>query len=164
MSADYESKGYFSEEELKDDMPPGELLKRKKTAVVECLQSIPCNACLHACKFSALKKGDINEPPKVDWEKCNACLQCIRECPGLAMFVLTIKDGKAQITIPWEMPYVPKVGDTVDVLDRKGGRIGRGAIVRVVPPIKKNKTYLVTLETDEKLVTKARNFRRKPDA
>ena len=164
MSEGYESRGYFSEEELKKHTPPADLLKKKKMAVVECLQEIPCNACVDACKFSAVSKKHINDPPKVNWDNCNACLQCIRECPGLAMFVLTFKDGKAHITIPWEMPYIPKKGETVDVLDRRGRRIGKGVIARVMPPLKKNKTWILTLETDERLVMKARNIRRRTDA
>jgi Fe-S-cluster-containing hydrogenase component 2 len=164
MTESYETSGYFSEEELKQHVPPKELLKKKKAAIVECLQQIPCNACLDACKSEAVSKADINDPPKVDWGKCNSCLQCIRECPGLAMFVLSIKEGKAQISIPWEMPYVPKKDEVVDVLNRKGEKIGTGKIVRVIPPIKDNKTWIVTFETDEGLIMKARNFRRRTGA
>ena len=164
MTAVYDNRGYFSEEELKDHLPSKELLGKKKNAVVECIQSIPCNACVDACRFSAVKKANINDPPKVDWDKCNACMQCIRACPGLAMFIVAIKDGKAQISMPWEMPYRPKVDETVEVLDRKGDRVGTGKVVRVMPPIKENKTWIITVETDEGLVEKVRNFRRPRDA
>jgi Fe-S-cluster-containing hydrogenase component 2 len=149
---------------LKKHLPSEELMRKKKMAIVECLQEIPCNACVDACKYNAVTKAHINDPPKVNWENCNACMQCIRECPGLAMFIVTLKDGKAQISIPWEMPYIPKKGDTIDVLDRKGARIGSGTVLRVVPPIKQNKTYIITFETDEKLVHKARNIRRPTNA
>lgn len=164
MSQGYESAGYFSEEELKDHLPPKSILKKKKAAIVECLQEIPCNACLDACEYSAVLKKHINDPPKVDWEKCNACLQCIRECPGLAMFVVSLKDGKAQITIPWEMNTSPQIEETVDVLDRKGSKIGQGVVLRIIPPPKNNKTVLVTFETSEDLVNRARNIRRKTNA
>lgn len=164
MTSEYESAGCFSEEELKDDVPSKSVLRKKKVAMIECLQSIPCNACLDACRLSAIIKKDINEPPKIDWDKCNGCLECVRKCPGLAAFALGLKDGKAQITIPWEMQYIPKVGETVDVLDRRGKKIGQGVIMRVIPPVKEDKTWLVTFETDENLVMKARNIRRRTNA
>jgi len=164
MTESYDRRGYFSEEELKEHLPSDKLLRKKKMAIVECLQEIPCNACLDACRYESVSKAHINDPPKVNWENCNACMQCIRECPGLAMFIVTIKDGKAQITIPWEMQYVPKKGETIDVLDRKGTKLGRGVVLRVIPPIKDNKTWIITFETDEKLVHKARNIRRPADA
>ena len=164
MNTSYERNGYFTEEELKDGIPPKELLGKKRVAVVECLQDIPCDACRNACKFSAVMKNDINDPPKIDLDRCNACLQCVRECPGLAVFVLAIKNGKAEITIPWEMSWIPKVGETVDVLGRNGQKVGKGVILRVIPPMKMNKTALVTFETDEDLIMKARNFRRASNA
>lgn len=157
----YENRGYFTEEELNDVAPPEQIIKEKSVPMIECIQEIPCNVCLDSCKFGAIKKAHINDPPKIEWEKCCSCLLCVRLCPGLAIFMLSLKDGKAQITIPWEMQYIPTVGETVNVLNRKGEKIGVGTIVQVASPIKNNKTYLITFETDKSLLMKARNIRRK---
>jgi Fe-S-cluster-containing hydrogenase component 2 len=99
---------------------------------------------------------DINAVPIVDYEKCTGCGKCISICPGLAIFVVKIKDDKAFVTIPYEFLPVPKVGDIVKALDRKGNVLDDAKVVKVN---KKGKTTVVTIEVDKNLVMEARNIK-----
>jgi hypothetical protein len=80
-------------------------------------------------------------------------------CPGLAIFVVNMnyKEGKALVSIPYEMLPVPKREKRVDVLDRSGKKIGVGEIVKV----KKGKgaTFVVSVAIGKDLATEARSIR-----
>jgi len=43
--------------------------------------------------------------------------------PGLAIFLLSLKNGGAQVTMPYEMINVPEKGEKVDGLDRYGKKV-----------------------------------------
>jgi Fe-S-cluster-containing hydrogenase component 2 len=99
---------------------------------------------------------DINAPPINDYEKCIGCTKCVGICPGLAIFVVKIKDGKAFVTLQYEFLPAPKVGDKVEALNRKGAKVGIGIVRRVV---KQGKTMVITVEIDEDLAMDVRNIR-----
>ena len=82
----------------------------KGVAVIECVQEIPCNPCVDACPVHAISMKDINAPPYVDFDRCTSCTKCVGVCPGLAIFVIKVKENKAWITIPYEFLPVPTVG------------------------------------------------------
>ena len=100
--------------------------------------------------------SDVNDLPKIDYKKCTGCRKCVGICPGLAIFVIKVEDDKALITIPYEFLPLPKVGDTVTALDRKGKSRGKVKIKRV---IKSGKTTVVTIEVDKKLAMEVRNIK-----
>ncbi|MFQ6088271.1 MAG: 4Fe-4S binding protein [Candidatus Methanofastidiosia archaeon] len=149
--------GFFSLSELEDYLPKHK--PKKKVAVIECLQEIPCNACFESCKFDAVLMKNIIDVPKVDFEKCTGCMACIKICPGLAIFMVQYKNSKARVTIPYEFLSLPKRGDEVKVLDREGKKIGVGRVVFVLDPERNAKTALVTLEVKEELANLVRNLR-----
>jgi Fe-S-cluster-containing hydrogenase component 2 len=99
---------------------------------------------------------DINAPPIVDYDKCTSCKKCVGICPGLAIFVIQNKDGKALITLQFEFLPVPEVGSRVKALDRMGKNIGTAVIKKV---IHKNKTMVVTIEVKEDLAMDVRNIK-----
>ena len=107
-------------------------------------------------EFNAIKKENINTPPKVDWTKCTGCGLCIGVCPGLAIFTLQKKAEKGYITLPYELSPKPKVDTSVYLLNREGQKIGKGQITRILP--QKNDTGLtVTVEVaDPNLVYEVR--------
>lgn len=160
MVEEYERTGFFTLEDLRDAIPPEELMRTKQLAMIECPQEIPCDACRQACLYEAVIKRTIIEPPKVDFEKCTGCTLCARVCPGLAIFMVHItRDGRGRLIIPFEFLPLPKAGETVQVLDREGKPLGDAKVLRVLDPEKNEKTAMITLEVGKDLVLKARGIR-----
>ena len=150
---DYEKTGLLS---TKDLHLPSKRQLEKGVAILECVQEIPCNPCVDSCPVHAITMKDINAPPVNDFEKCIGCTKCVGVCPGLAIFVLKIKDDKALITFPYEFVPAPKVGDSIDALDRTGTVRGKALVKRVV---KQGKTLVITIEVDSKLAMDIRNIK-----
>ena len=96
---EYEKTGILSMKELQ---VPSKKQLEKGVAILECVQEIPCNPCVDSCPVHAISMKDINAPPVNDFEKCIGCTKCVGVCPGLAIFVVKVKDDKAWITLPYE--------------------------------------------------------------
>lgn len=149
---EYEKTGVLS---LKDLGLPSDDQLKKGVAIIECVQEIPCNPCVAICPVGAISMKDINDLPRVDFNKCTGCKQCVSICPGLAIFVVKIKDDKAFVTLPYEFLPVPKVGDIVKALDREGKPKGNARVVKVN---QKDKTTVITIEVDKDLAMEVRNI------
>jgi len=149
----YEKNGVLSPKDLR--LPSKKQLE-KGVAILECVQEIPCNPCVDSCPVNAISMKNINAVPINDFDKCIGCGKCVGVCPGLAIFVVKIKDGKASITLPYEFLPVPAVGEKVKALDRNGKKKGEGLVKRVV---KIGKTTVITVEVGEKLAMDIRNIR-----
>lgn len=149
----YEKTGVLS---IKDLKQPSKKHLEKGVAILECIQEIPCNPCVDVCPVNAISMKDINAPPVIDFDKCTGCGRCVGICPGLAVFVVKVKDGRALVTLPYEFLPIPKVGDKAKALDREGTVRDRGVIKKVV---KKDKTTMITVEVNEDLAMDIRNIR-----
>lgn len=155
-----ERDGFAEMEELR--LPSKERLAKGAVAIAECLQSIPCNPCQSACKRGAfLPFEDINDLPKVDEEKCNGCGMCISACPGLAIFVVdeTLSETEALVKIPFEFLPLPKEGQLVDALDRKGERVGEARILKVQNGKGQDRTPVLWIAVPKALSMTVRNIR-----
>ena len=150
---DYEKTGILT---LKDLKLPIKKQLEKGVAILECIQEIPCDPCVESCPVKAISMKDINAPPVNDYEKCIGCTKCVGVCPGLAIFVVKIKDDKAFVTLQYEFLPIPKVGDKVQALNRKGEKVGIGIVRRVV---RQGKTMVVTVEIEKDLSMDVRNIR-----
>ncbi len=152
--SDYLKTGILSKKDL--DLPSDQQLK-KGVAIIECIQKIPCNPCVTSCPVNAISMKDINSLPIIDYDKCIGCAKCVGICPGLAIFVIKyIDENKALVTMPYEMLPIPKKEDIVEGLNRKGEKIDD---VKVKQVIRKGKTSVVTVETDQKNAMDVRNIR-----
>jgi len=149
----YEKNGVLSKKEIK--LPSKEQLERG-VAIIECVQEIPCNPCIDSCPVNAISMKDINALPVTDYNKCIGCGKCVGVCPGLAIFLIKIKGGRALITLQYEFLPVPEVGGKVKALDRDGDVVGNAIVKRV---IKKGKTMVITVEASEDLAMDIRNIR-----
>ena len=149
----YEKNGILAPEDL--TLPTDEQLK-KGVAIIECIQEIPCDPCVAICPVSSISMKDINDTPKIDYNKCTGCKRCVGICPGLAIFVVKVKDNKALITLPYEFLPIPKVGDIVKALDREGKPRGYAKIMKVN---RNYKTTVVTIEVVKKLAMEIRNIK-----
>lgn len=144
-------------------LPPEKLWAGKKNGlvVIECPQRIPCNPCNTSCPTGAVVPfDDINDVPKIDYEKCTGCALCVAKCPGLACFVidLTFAEDKALIKMPYEMLPVPNAGDEVDCLNRTGDVVGRGKVESVTEP-HKDRTRVVSVSVSKDLISQVRAVR-----
>jgi Fe-S-cluster-containing hydrogenase component 2 len=153
---EYEKTGVLTKKELPC---PSKKQLEKGTAILECIQEIPCDPCVDSCPVHAITMKDINAPPVTDFDKCIGCTKCVGICPGLAIFVVKVKGNKAWITLPYEFRPVPKVGDTVKAVDRTGMVRGDALVTKVV---KSGKTMVITIEVDSSLAMDVRHIWVKP--
>ena len=154
--------GVPSQENIDEKLPDVQR-RLKPYAVIECFQEIPCNPCVASCPFGAIyiPKDDINCPPVVDFEKCTGCRSCISGCPGLAIFVEQYhpQTGTGTISIPYEQLNRPEKGERVDLFGRNGQPLGSGLVTTVLYGQKQDKTAVITVETDIKLVNQVRSIK-----
>jgi Fe-S-cluster-containing hydrogenase component 2 len=134
--------------------------KKGKIAVVECVEDIPCDPCVTACPSQALTMDSLIDIPELIPEKCGGCGLCIAECPGLAIFVIDFdySPDKAIIMLPYEFIPLPKKGEKVSLLDRKGQVCGEGEIIKV--RTHKNKTTVISVAVPKNKAITVRNVRR----
>jgi len=149
----YEKTGVLDRSDLK--IPTDKQLK-KGVAIIECIQEIPCDPCVAICPVESISMKDINDIPKIDYDKCTGCKRCVSICPGLAIFVVKIKDDKAQVTLPYEFLPIPEVGDIVKALDREGKSRGNAKVIRVNSS---SKTTVITIEVEKDLAMEVRNIK-----
>ncbi len=155
----YLERGYLEKDEL-PPFPSKERLLKKPVAYIECPQPIPCSPCYEACPAGAIEMENINDPPKVDYDKCTGCMKCLRVCPGLAVFMLRLKEnGKGEVTLQYEfLPWLKK-GDRVKLYNRRGEEVGEGVVTWVLPPERNDNTSLVRVEMDAELIYDVRAIR-----
>ncbi len=132
------------------------------TAVVDCVEEIPCNPCEEACRRGAIVVGDdICAPPRYDPEQCDGCGRCVASCPGMAVFLLDRSgdEGTARVTVPHEMGGGLREGGLAWAVNGEGKSLGKGKILRAANVGVKDKTGLVTLEVPEEWALKVRGVR-----
>lgn len=142
--------GVATIEMIKSKFPKKEVLSRPK-AIIECYQEIPCNPCSTSCPFDAIYIGeDINQVPILDFDKCTGCSSCISACPGLAIMVVMIKDGKAYFKIPYELLPLPKVGEKWLAVNRLGEVLDKKCTIENVLINKKSdRTAIITVSIEQ---------------
>jgi Fe-S-cluster-containing hydrogenase component 2 len=150
---EYEKTGILSMKELQ---VPSKKQLEKGVAILECVQEIPCNPCVDSCPVHAISMKNINALPVNDFEKCIGCTKCVGVCPGLAIFVVKVKDDKAWVTLPYEFIPGPKVGDIVQALDRTGTLRNKALVKKIA---KHGKTMVVTIEVESGYAMDIRNIK-----
>ena len=161
MKNDPRELGYLTYDVLREriKLPSRKRLAKGPVAIIECIEDIPCDPCVEACRIGAIRKESLITPPYIDYDKCTGCAVCVDICPGLAIFVVNMNhsERKAVVSLPYEMLPVPKVREKVDVLDRSGKKIGVGEIVKV----RKGQaaTFVVSISLDKDLAMEARSIR-----
>ncbi|MCD6383994.1 MAG: 4Fe-4S binding protein [Thermoplasmata archaeon] len=154
MSEEWLSRGYITLEELAKvhPLPDEERLEKRPVAIPECPQRIPCTPCREICPTGAIKMDKVNDPPQVNYDKCIGCSLCVQICPGLAFFMVHYVGDKARVTMPYEYLPLPKRGDTVKLLNRKGEVVGEGTVRMVMSrEMSRGDTAVITVEMDREL-------------
>lgn len=156
--------GIPTPEDVKSVLPSDERLAKGPVAIAECYQNIPCDPCYHSCKQGAIQEfADINERPRIVFDKCNGCGTCMSRCPGLAIFVVdaTYADNEALVKIPYEFLPIPEVNETVIAINRAGQPVGEGTVVRVQNTKIQDHTAIVWLAVSKDLMMEVRHFKTK---
>lgn len=143
--------GFPSLEEIKsaNGWPSEERFNKGPVAIFECVQEIPCNPCENACPFGAINVGTpITNIPKLDFEKCTGCGNCVYACSGLAIFIVNkaYAPDKATVSFPFEYLPLPEKGDLVKAAGRDGKYICDGIVTRIFENKKSDHTTVITIE------------------
>jgi Fe-S-cluster-containing hydrogenase component 2 len=136
-------------------LPNEERMKVKGFVLLDCLYGFACNPCAFACKYEAISKSSTSVVPSIDYDKCIGCMDCIYQCPGLAVFGYNIE--KKQLFLPVE--YHVEEGLEIFLVDNSGQKIGEGIIEKILK--KNNKTDIARVKATTISgvdLTKARGF------
>ena len=143
--------------------------KRRKAgafAVIECFQSIPCDPCQTSCKRDAIfPMKDINDLPKINFDKCNGCGICVAACPGLAIFIVdeTFSNDEALVKIPYEFLPLPDKGDEAWGLDREGKKVCKVIVHNVLNTKANDRTPIISLRVPKEYAMDVRFFAKEDD-
>ncbi|MDR2836415.1 MAG: FAD-dependent oxidoreductase [Bacteroidales bacterium] len=121
--------------------PERKRAEEKPYIKLECIYGFACNPCEFACPHSAITKIATNTIPKIDYEKCIGCMECISNCPGLAIFGYNEK--KDCVFLPFE--YFADEGSDVFLVNNNGEILGEGIIEKIL--LKPNKTNVARVKS-----------------
>jgi len=136
-------------------IPSPERMAQKGFVVADCLYGFACNPCSFSCKQGAITKSSTSVTPVIDYDKCIGCMECVAQCPGLAIF--GYRPEKNLLYFPLEFT-LPEGSREVFLVDDDGKKVGEGVIERVLP--KPGKTHIAVVKAarlDGKLLD-ARGF------
>ncbi|MDD4645480.1 MAG: FAD-dependent oxidoreductase [Bacteroidales bacterium] len=105
-------------------LPDTQRMNEKGFVQIDCLYGFACNPCEFACPHGAITKTSTSTVPVIDYNKCIGCMDCVYQCPGLAIFGYNIK--KDWLFLPIE--YLAEAGVDVYLVDNNGQKLGTGTI------------------------------------
>jgi len=139
-----------------DEPRKPELSRTKPFVIADCLYGFACNPCSFACRQEAIKKTSTSVTPRIDYDKCIGCMECVSQCPGLAIF--GYNPARGQMYFPYE--FDEPASKEVFLVDDNGTKLGTGEIERIIR--KPNKTNIAVVKAVEWIgaagLTDARGF------
>ncbi|WP_092436516.1 FAD-dependent oxidoreductase [Williamwhitmania taraxaci] len=120
---------------------PTEDRKLKPYVQIDCLYGFACNPCQFACPHGAITKSSTSTVPNINYDKCIGCMECVYQCPGLAIFGYNI--AKEWLFLPIE--YEVQEGAEVFLVNNQGEKLGEGVIEKILT--KKNKTNIARVKS-----------------
>lgn len=121
--------------------PDAERMNQKGFVLIDCLYGFACNPCEFACPHGAITKTSTSTIPSLDFEKCVGCMDCVYQCPGLAIFGYNLK--KDWLFLPIE--YHAEAIKEVFLVDNQGQILGDGIIEKILK--KPNKTDIARVKS-----------------
>ncbi len=123
-------------------LPENERLE-KPFVQIDCLYGFACNPCAFACKYGAITKSSTSNVPQIDFEKCVGCMDCVYQCPGLAIFGYNLKTGVFFLPIEFDM----EEGKEVFLVDNYANKLGEGVIQKILR--KPNLTHIARVKATD---------------
>ncbi|MDR1274264.1 MAG: FAD-dependent oxidoreductase [Odoribacteraceae bacterium] len=123
--------------------------------LLDCLYGFACNPCSFACRQGAITKEFTSAVPVVDYDKCTGCMECVSQCPGLAIFGYDTRRDTLFLPVEYEV----NEREEVYLVDNDGTRVGEGVIEKLAR--KPNKTHVArvkALDLHGDDLTRARGF------
>jgi glycine/D-amino acid oxidase-like deaminating enzyme/thioredoxin reductase/Fe-S-cluster-containing hydrogenase component 2 len=130
-------------------------MDEKPFVLIDCLSGFACNPCEFACPHGAITKTSTSTVPRINFQKCIGCMDCVYQCPGLAIFGYNLK--KDWLFLPIE--YDVKEKSEVYLVDNQGEILGDGIVEKIL--LKVNKTNIARLKVlnlYNKVLTDVRGF------
>ncbi|MCL2131682.1 MAG: FAD-dependent oxidoreductase [Lentimicrobiaceae bacterium] len=124
-------------------LPATERMKAKGFVQIDCLYGFACNPCAFACPHRAITKSSTASVPQIDFDKCIGCMDCVYQCPGLAIFGYNIEKGTLFLPIEYEA----EENSEVFLVDNNGAKVGEGIIEKILK--KKNKTNVARVKSTD---------------
>ena len=122
--------------------PTAERMAKKPFVKIDCLYGFACNPCEFACPHGAITKTSTSTVPHIDFDKCIGCMDCVYQCPGLAIFGYHL--AKDWLFLPIE--YEVKEGAEVFLVDNNGNKLGEGVVEKILR--KPNKTNIARVKSN----------------
>ena len=126
-------------------LPDSKRMMEKGFVQMDCLYGFACNPCSFACKYGAITKSSTSTTPKIDFDKCIGCMNCVSQCPGLAIFGYDL--SKNRLFLPIE--YFAEENSGVFLVDNNGGILGEGFIEKITNNSNKTNVARVRASTLE---------------
>lgn len=136
-------------------LPDEARMEEKPFVQIDCLYGFACNPCEFACPHGAITKTSTSTVPQIDFGKCIGCMDCVYQCPGLAIFGYSLK--KDWLFLPIEYAVAEKA--EVFLVDNQGVKVGNGIIEKILK--KTNKTNIArvkSLDIHGEDLTKVKGF------
>ncbi len=136
-------------------MPSAERMQEKGFVLIDCLYGFACNPCAFSCSHGAITKSSTSTIPEIDFGKCIGCMDCVYQCPGLAIFGYNLK--KDWLFLPIE--YEVKEQSECFLVDNMGQKLGEGVVEKVLR--KPNKTHIARVRSKDlhgESLTRVRGF------
>lgn len=132
---------------------PSEERMEKPFVQIDCLYGFACNPCAFACKYGAITKISTSAVPQIDFDKCVGCMDCVYQCPGLAIFGYHLPRGIFYLPIEFDI----EAGEDVYLVDNHANILGEGIIQKILR--KKNKTHIARVQASDMSRTDQLNVR-----
>jgi ferredoxin len=135
---------------------PKRLVAGKIKASIECIEPIGCRACEKSCPAGAIRIDREKKSFLIE-DACTGCGFCLQACPSQVPVMI---DGDASgsfttLIYPFTEKPLPKKGDRVSLLSRKGDVLAQSRILDV---FLEGKVPLFKVEVPSHLIWEARGF------